>query len=155
MFIFSQHQMPLAGTLRPMFLGRVPRSLLAAAMWFALLCWGATILWLSSLTPDELPSAPLFGWDKLNHFVAFAAGGWLAASALQASRRGGSVRWKIIAAIVIVAVFGMVDEMRQLLTPGRSGADLYDWIADFLGAGAGAILSMLTYDRLDRCLARS
>ncbi len=139
----------------PMFLGRVPRSLLAFALWFALLCWGTTILWLSSLTPEQLPSSTLLGWDKLNHFAAFAAGGWLAASALQASRPGGSPRWKIITAIVIVALFGAVDETRQLFTPGRSGADLYDWIADFLGAGAGAILSMLTYDRLDRRLARS
>lgn len=138
-----------------MFAGRVPRPLFAALLWLLLLCWAGVILWLSSLTPEQLPSAAFMTWDKLNHFAAFTVGGWLAATALQAGRPGGSLRLRFFAAILIVAVFGALDETRQLFTPGRSGADLYDWIADFLGASAGAILSVLTYGFLARRLTRA
>jgi VanZ family protein len=141
--------------MRAMFVGPVPRPLFAALLWFLLLCWAGVVLWLSSLTPQELPPTAFMMWDKLNHFAAFAVGGWLAATALQAGRPGGSLRSRILAAILIVAVFGALDETRQLFTPGRSGADFYDWIADFLGASAGAILSVLTYGFLVRRLTRA
>lgn len=128
-----------------MFVGRVPRALFAALMWFLLGCWAGTVLWLSSLTPAELPPSAFVAWDKVNHFLAFAVGGWLAATALQSGREKGSRRGRILSAILIVAVFGALDETRQLFTPGRSGADVYDWIADFLGASAGAMISLLTH----------
>jgi hypothetical protein len=54
--------------------------------WFALLCWAGAILWLSSLTPQELPDAAFIAWDKVNHFLAYAVGGWLAAGTLRLSR---------------------------------------------------------------------
>ena len=128
---FDHLKMPLAALVRPVFVGRVPRALFAALMWFLLGCWAGTILWLSSLTPAELPPS--------------AFGGWLAATALQSGREIGSRRGRILSAILIVAVFGALDETRQLFTPGRSGADVYDWIADFLGASAGAMISLLTH----------
>jgi VanZ family protein len=43
------------------------------------------------------------------------------------------------------AVFGMVigatDEYHQSFTPGRSGNDVGDWLADLSGASAGALLA--------------
>ena len=132
---------------------RVPRYLLTSILWVALFAWAATILWLSSLSPQQLPSAAFIASDKFNHFAAFAMGGWLAASALRVSWPGGTAT-KIIAAIVLLALFGGADEASQLLTPGRSGGDIYDWIADFLGACAGALFSLLTHARLDRLIPR-
>jgi VanZ family protein len=137
-----------------MFRNRMPRRLLATALWLALLVWAGGILWLSSLSPEKLPSAAFLTWDKLNHFVAFAVGGWLAASALRTSRPDGRTLVMVATAIILVAAFGAFDETVQLLTPGRTGADFYDWIADFLGAVAGAILSLLTHARLDRYVPR-
>lgn len=132
----------------------MPRRLLATALWLALLLWAGGILWLSSLSPAQLPSAAFLTWDKLNHFVAFAVGGWLAASALRTSRPDGRTLVTVATAIIFVAAFGAFDETIQLLTPGRTGADFYDWIADFLGAVAGAILSLLTHACLDRYVPR-
>lgn len=132
----------------------VPRALLAATLWGALGIWAIAVLWLSSLSPPELPSAAFLAWDKLNHFLAFAAGGWLAASALRISipcRGNGGL---LLAAALIVATFGAFDEMFQLLSPGRSGADLYDWIADLLGASFGAFFSLITHGILERLVAR-
>ena len=57
------------------------RATLAGLFWFALACWAATMLWLSSLTAQELPDAAFLAWDKINHFLAYAVGGWLAAGA--------------------------------------------------------------------------
>jgi VanZ family protein len=133
---------------------RMPRRFLSAALWLALLVWGAGILWLSSLTPEKLPSAAFLTWDKLNHFIAFAIGGWLAAAALRLSRPKLSPAQALLLAVAAVAAFGAFDEARQTFTPGRTGGDLYDWIADFLGAIAGALLALTTHARLERLVPR-
>jgi VanZ family protein len=56
----------------------------------------------------------------------------------------------VIPAVILVAVFGGLDEALQTLTPGRSGGDLDDWVADALGAAAGALLTLPTLSRLYR-----
>lgn len=132
----------------------MPRRLAATLLWTALLCWAAGVLWLSSLTPSELPRAAFLVWDKFNHFAAFAIGGWLAAGALRTSRPDGSPAVAAVVAVVLVAGFGAFDEFRQLSTPGRTGGDLHDWIADFLGASAGAIIARFTHGHLDRFITR-
>ncbi len=126
----------------------------ALALWALLVCWAATILWLSSLTPQQLPGAAFLFWDKANHFLAFTVGGWLAASALHASRPRTPVAQQLIPAVLLIAAFGVLDETIQTLTPGRTGGDLRDWVADVLGAAAGAVLWLLTLRRTSRRDAR-
>lgn len=132
----------------------MPRSAVSIVLWVALACWAGGILWLSSMTPKELPGAAFLFSDKFNHFAAFTLGGWLAASALSVSRPQSAVVPQIILAIMLVAAFGAIDEALQLYTPGRSGGDFYDWIADFLGAIAGALLTLSTHGRIERFLTR-
>lgn len=121
-----------------------PRRL-ATILYGALLCWAAGILWLSSLTPDELPRQAVLLWDKLSHLLAFALGGWLAASALRVSRPTLAAPGLLAASVVLIGAFGVLDEAVQTLTPGRTGGDLRDWIADVLGAVIGASLSLLSH----------
>ena len=117
-------------------------------LWAALVCWACVILWLSSLGPQELPESAFLFWDKVNHFVAYAVGGWLAASALRTSRpRTPAVRI-VVLAVILIAAFGVLDEALQTLTPGRTGGDVDDWMADVLGATAGALLTVPTLPRL-------
>ena len=130
------------------------RRTLAGLLWLALLCWACGILALSSLTPQELPEAAFLFWDKANHFLAYALGGWLAASALRVSRPGIRIATGAILAVIAIAVFGALDELLQTFTPGRSGGNIFDWTADLLGAVAGALISLLTYSRLERLLRR-
>ena len=130
------------------------RRLTSLALWSILACWAGAILWLSSLTPRELPAAAFLVSDKFNHFVAFAVGGWLAASALRVSRPQAGLLGSIVLAVLLVSAFGAIDESLQTFTPGRTGGDLYDWIADFLGAITGALLTFSTHGRLERFLTR-
>ena len=132
----------------------MPRRTVSFALWLALACWAGGILWLSSMTPKELPEAAFLFSDKFNHFVAFAVGGWLAASALRVSQPQSPMAGRIVVAIILVAAFGAFDESLQKFTPGRTGGDLYDWIADFLGAVTGALLTLTTHARLERFLTR-
>lgn len=136
------------------FRSAMSRSVSAVLFWSALLIWAAGILSLSSLTRQELPDAAFLFSDKFNHFVAFAVGGWLAASALRLSGQGQAISGRILLAIALVAAFGAFDEAVQKFTPGRTGGDLYDWIADFLGAIAGALLTLVTHARLERFVTR-
>lgn len=122
----------------------------ARLLWGALLCWAGAILFLSSLTPQQLPEAAFLFWDKVNHFAAYAVGGFLAASALRVSRRRAKTATVLLLAVMLVAAFGALDEAVQTLTPGRSGADIGDWVADVLGATAGALLSLPWLPRLLR-----
>jgi len=136
------------------FRSAMPRRHLVVLLWGALLAWAAGILWVSSMTRQELPEAAFLFSDKFNHFVAFAVGGWLAASARRLSRPLGNVPRQLVLAIILVAAFGAIDEAFQTFTPGRTGGDLYDWIADFLGAIAGALLTLVTHARLERFVTR-
>lgn len=121
---------------------RTPRRKLAGLFWMALLCWAGTILYLSSLSPDELPDIAFDLWDKFNHFAAFTVGGILAAVALRATFPNTSATRAFVAAVLLIASFGVLDEALQTLTPGRVGADPADWTADALGANAGAWIAL-------------
>lgn len=135
-----------------MFVVFMTPRLLAGLLWCGLLGWGAGILSVSSVNGEDLPSA-LFAFtfaDKIIHFLAFALGGWLAAAALRVSFPHLPVARAILLAIILVAAFGVLDETWQTFTPGRRGGDLSDWIADFLGGIAGALLTLPTHARLAR-----
>lgn len=124
--------------------GVMPRRRLAAVLWLSLLGWAAAILWLSSLAPRELPQAAFLLWDKINHFLAYVLGGWLAARSLRVSWPRISKALTAAVAVAMIAAFGALDEWVQEFTPGRSGGDVRDWIADVLGAIVGASLGALT-----------
>ena len=44
---------------------------------------------------------------------------------------------------LVGSVIGRLDEYHQTFTPGRSGNDYGDWLADTLGAAAGAFFVLL------------
>jgi VanZ family protein len=88
-------------------------------------------------------------WDKAAHFAAFAVGAALLALAL---RWNTEWAWRqiVLVALVAVSLYGATDEWHQLYTPKRSGADLFDWLADTLGAIAGAAVTSGIYAQHQR-----
>jgi VanZ family protein len=121
--------------------------------WFiAVLVWMRTIWFLSSIPGDENPQLKM-QLDKVAHFLAFAGGGILVAGlfatiVVVVLRR--KVRWDFLipATAIAIGLLGWLDEWHQCFTPGRSGANMVDWIADFLGGIAGALVFRRIFPRL-------
>ena len=115
----------------------------AVARWLWL--WGppvgemAVLFWISSQSDVTIPGGAS---DKTAHFAAFFA---LAALVLRAAAGG---RWSGVngrsagVAFAVAAGYGALDELHQMLTPGRfPGVD--DWVADVLGAATALLLALL------------
>jgi VanZ family protein len=126
---------------------RLPRH---PAVWFsALVCWFALLWFLSSMhgSPDIPPPFPHF--DKLMHFGYFLIGGFLLTGGIYL-RNPDFTSWKpvLVTTIAVMAAVGIIDEWHQCFTPGRSGADPWDWLADVLGGSCGAFLLKAAHRRL-------
>lgn len=109
--------------------------------WLGVVIWGLVLFTLSSRS--TLPQGPEIPYqDKVVHFLYFSGGGFCFAFALlhrQFPRRGR--RFWGLTGILFGLIIGALDEYHQTFTPGRSGNDLGDLIADFTGAGAGAVVA--------------
>ncbi len=120
----------------------MPRLPRAPWIWLAALAvWFGVLWWLSSrpLTLPEGPEIPHF--DKVAHFGYFFGGGGLLAAFLF-RLRPENPRWGrvIVLTAAILATLGAVDEWHQTFTPGRSGGDAGDWLADAAGGLCGALV---------------
>jgi VanZ family protein len=125
-------------------------ALLRIGSWISVAVWAGTIIWLSSLSGDELAKLGFIKvWDKAAHFLAFALGATLLSVALRLSTQW---HWKNIAwiALIAIAFFGATDEWHQRYTPRRHGADVADWITDTVGAMAGILIALAIHARHQR-----
>lgn len=120
--------------------------------WAAFSAWCLAVTILSSIPGQDTPRVNFQYSDKIAHFIMFFAGAFLLASALR-----HSFRWKPVAVIVSVtltmAALGALDEWHQLSTPGRSGGDRGDWIADTVG-GIFGVLGLYAFHGILRSFAR-
>jgi VanZ family protein len=90
--------------------------------------------------PKEAPKIPHF--DKITHFGYFFGGGIILTTWLLIKYGSKSSRiTRIFLPILFFSIFGAIDEYRQTFTPGRSGNDFYDWLADLLGGSFGVIMA--------------
>jgi VanZ family protein len=107
--------------------------------------WGLSSF--SSATPEQTQQIPHF--DKFAHFTYFFAGGIILGTWWLLKRGNQSPALFLhLVPIIFLGVFGMIDEYRQSFIPGRSGNDIYDWMADFLGSCVGVFLA----NRFHSCL---
>nr|WP_290442902.1 VanZ family protein [Halomonas sp. OfavH-34-E] len=75
----------------------------------------------ASELPEDLP------WDKANHLIAYA--GLATLLALASGRSGLSMG--------LAVTYGVAIEFAQIPVPGRLGGDVWDIVANTLGAGLG------------------
>lgn len=106
-----------------------------------LLCalgWAGVIFYLSSLPGVDVP--PLFfGEDKLLHAVVFGILGFFALGAMKTTGDGYRV-FQPWLAVVLVVVYGALDEFHQHFVPGRT-PDIHDLMADAVGGMLGVWVS--------------
>lgn len=118
---------------------RLPRN---PRLWLGSFALWLGVLWVLSASHPTLPNAPgIPHFDKLCHAGYFFGGGGLL-SAFLYCRTPGTPNWRslITLAVICLALLAWLDEYHQTFTPGRSGNDCWDWLADVLGALAGALV---------------
>jgi len=105
------------------------------------------ILFVATTLPVErLPSIGLT--DKINHFIAYFVLAVLVNLTLIYQRKSKFLFKKaLISTIVICLFYGALDELHQLLVPGRS-AETLDWVADASGTFTGVLIVYFLINRL-------
>ncbi|MDR0629506.1 MAG: VanZ family protein [Treponema sp.] len=115
---------------------KIPALLISGMIWF-----------LSSQSVLPTPKG-ILGFDKVQHLLAY--GVFAGTLGLWFSRR----QWKrspvrcMVWVIIIAATYGISDEIHQSFVPGRDG-NVWDWLADTLGAIIGAGLVMVSVRKLE------
>ncbi|MFM2176504.1 MAG: hypothetical protein RL015_602 [Verrucomicrobiota bacterium] len=118
--------------------------------WFAVIIW-AVVLWNLSASPS-LQSGPSFPLnDKFLHCGYFGGGAVCFLLALF-GKTTPLPGWRTLAlrSLPFTAIIGALDEFHQTFTPGRSGNDPWDWLADVTGGGLAAWFVMKLLLRLRR-----
>ena len=111
------------------------------------LLWAALIYYLSDQPSVDIK--PMFAHqDKLLHLAAYFVLGFFTMGIMRASRTGyrASQAWLVI---MLVGLYGLLDEYHQSFVPGRNASSL-DFVADFAGGLLGAGLLFLLVRQLAR-----
>lgn len=120
------------------------RALATPLFWLcALIFWAITLFLLSKLsTVPHVDSPEIPHLDKIVHYAYFMSGAFFLTTHIllnYGNRSHPTIR--ILFPIFFFAVAGALDEYHQTFTPGRSGNDPFDWLADFLGVITGTFLA--------------
>ena len=113
-------------------------------LWFAgFLTWAVALYLLSSMPkvmPEGGPEIPHL--DKVVHFGYFMGGAFILTTGILLLKGADARRLlRIFLPAVLFVVIGLLDEYHQTFTPGRSGNDPFDWLADILGSFTGILIA--------------
>lgn len=102
------------------------------------------VYWIILLTATSIPDTSsidkLEVSDKIKHLFAYFILTFMLTLWIHFKENTSPVLIKqVLYAIVIAALYGILDEIHQKFIPGRSG-DFLDWIADLLGSVLGAFV---------------
>ena len=94
----------------------------------------------SSISQQHLPAFTEKISDKILHFSAFGLLGLLMVHSFKHSKSSFIQKHAGMLAVIFTSVYGITDELHQLLVPGRF-CSIFDWLADT----AGAIILVLIF----------
>jgi VanZ family protein len=108
--------------------------------------WGPVALYALAIFVESsisrVPAFPSGFTDKDGHALLYAGLAVLVLRAASGARWDGLTLGTATAAVAFAAVYGITDEFHQWFVPGRT-ADVYDWVADCVGAVAGVVAVLL------------
>ena len=115
-----------------------------------ILC-GIAILILTGLPGSLLPSVkPVIGLDKVVHILMYATFAFLCLWGYRKQFIDNGVEYKKraiwLAVIISIAYGGLTEIIQETLVPGRTG-DWFDFLADSIGTGIGALVFYLFFHR--------
>lgn len=116
---------------------------MSSPRWLPPTLWAAFILILTSIPGSDIPASPFSGADKIVHLTLYGVMGWLMMRAWSDRSRSISAA---LSALVLIALFGALDEWHQQYIPLRS-MDFLDWAAGTTGAAFGVAISLLGHLR--------
>lgn len=106
-------------------------------LWLLTLCIASSF---NTKLPEQTPKIPHF--DKISHFGYFFGGGIILTTWLLLKHGTKTTRvTRYLLPVIFFSIMGAVDEYRQTFTPGRSGNDAFDWLADVLGGTFGVFIA--------------
>jgi VanZ family protein len=111
-------------------------SALARRAWLTVGAGVALQLVVTSLPGQDVPLTVGHPWDWLIHAAMYAG---LAFLVVRATTLSGWTRSTLVALGVALVVYGALDELHQLLIPGRDGS-ASDWAFDSLGIAVGLLM---------------
>lgn len=120
------------------------------------LFWVGYLFSLSSNPESVTEGAPAIPHiDKILHFGYFMGGAGLFSTwLLLAKGRNLRPSVRILLPIALFAIIAALDELQQSFSPGRSGNDPFDWLADTLGATTGVLLGNRFHPLLTKISSR-
>lgn len=101
--------------------------------------WTVTLWFLSANNPAPKNGPDIPHLDKVAHFGYFFIGGALLSTCVLVAwpTLKRHRRMLFLGLVLICSVIGRLDEYHQGFTPGRSGNDVGDWVADTVGGAVG------------------
>lgn len=102
----------------------------------------------TSIPTDYIPSVGI--GDKFSHFFAYLVLSFLLYFTFTLQGKIEILRkYPAAFSTVIASFYGILDELHQMLIPGRS-AEFFDWVADLAGAIIGALIAKLIFHKYCR-----
>jgi VanZ family protein len=111
--------------------------------WIILVVWAAVIFTVSSVPGKSMPHLALLRHDKILHAVLYMPLGALLFAAIRAKMNARPVALIALAGL-LAGLYGVTDELHQLLVPGRA-CELLDMLADLIGGTVGAFIAFAAF----------
>lgn len=112
--------------------------------------WAAFIFLLTLTSGKEFPEVTLISFDKLIHVFMFIVQSYLLMRGFIRQSAVMALRYSpVIFAFLISILLGAFTELMQAYLLADRAGDIYDFIANCIGTGAGVVLFVLLYGKSD------
>jgi VanZ family protein len=126
---------------------KIPERLQSSTLWVILaIIWFGILFYFSSRSHVDT-GISFSNQDKVLHATYYTAGSLCIFFAMWYRQRGASLFLASLAAVLFCAAVGAFDEYHQTFTPGRSGNDPWDWLADITGGFLGGWIGRMVLRR--------